>query len=157
MREQCHVHFLRWGECAKDCRGHQPQRESWWLIRLCCVRHHDWSAPFCAGTVLVQLNKGGSIIIASGSALMDNIRRMSIPYLKPGPFEKAFMHCFPRPEFWMQVSPRRSCFHDPQDGVKHQAVVLTLPASGFHTELCQHRSDYGPIFIWNVVPAHANS
>ena len=72
-----------------------------------------------------------------------------IPDLKFSPFEKAFMYGFPRSERWMQVPvpPGRSCFHDPQDGVKYQAVLLTLPASGFSAGLCQHRPDYVPIFV----------
>ena len=54
--------------------------------------------------------------------------RMSIPDLKLSPFEEVFMYHFLRPELLMQILPRYSYFHDPQDGVKRQAVILTLPA-----------------------------
>ena len=70
-----------------------------------------------------------------------------IPDLKLGPFKEAFMYCVPRPKLWMQVPPWRSCFHNPQEGIEHQTVILALPASGFSTDLCQHRSDYGPFFM----------
>lgn len=57
------------------------------------------------------------------------------------------MYRFPGPELWMQVPPGRSCFHESQDGVKHQTVILTFAASGFRTGLYQHRPDYGPFFV----------
>ena len=64
------------------------------------------------------------------------------------------MYRFSRPELRMQAPPRCSYFHVPQDGVKYQAVILTLPASGVSTGLCQHRPDYGPLFICDVVSVH---
>ena len=54
----------------------------------------------------------------------------------------------------MQVPPRCSCFHNPQDSIEHQAVIFAFASSGFSTGLCQHRPDYGPLFVGNIVSAH---
>ena len=85
--------------------------------------------------------------MASGSAFMDSMRRMSSQTSSLAHSRKAFMYRFPRPGLWMQVPPRRFCFHDPQDGVKHQAVILMLPSTGFGADLCQYRPDYDPLFV----------
>jgi len=67
------------------------------------------------------------------------------------------MYCVPRPKLRMQVPPRCACFHNPQDSIKYQAVVFTFASSGFSTGLRQHRPDYGPLFVGNVVSAHGKT
>ena len=79
------------------------------------------------------------------------------PVNRSGLFEEAFMYCVPRPKLRMQVPPRCACFHNPQDSIKYQAVVFTFASSGFSTGLRQHRPDYGPLFVGNVVSAHGKT
>ena len=64
------------------------------------------------------------------------------------------MYCVPWPKFWMQVPPGCSCFHNPQDSIEHEAIVFAFASSGLSAGLCQHRPDYGPLFVGNIVSAH---
>ena len=107
--------------------------------------------------MLVQLYKGGIDNYGFRICIYGQHAKDVIPDLQSGPFEEAFMYCVPRPKLRMQVPPRCACFHNPQDSIKCQAVVFTFASSGFSTGLRQHRPDYGPLFVGNVVSAHGKT
>ena len=107
--------------------------------------------------MLVQLYKGGIDNYGFRICIYGQHAKDVIPELQSGPFEEAFMYRVPRPKLRMQVPLRCACFHNPQDSIKYQAVVFTFASSGFSTGLRQHRPDYGPLFVGNVVSAHGKT
>ena len=107
--------------------------------------------------MLVQLYKGGIDNYGFRICIYGQHAKDVIPDLQSGPFEEAFMYRVPRPKLRMQVPLRCACFHNPQDSIKYQEVVFTFESSGFSTGLRQHRPDYGPLFVGNVVSAHGKT
>lgn len=69
---------------------------------------------------------------------MDNIRRMSSQTSSLAHWRKRLCTVFQGPNSGCKSRQGRSCFHESQDGVKHQTVILTFAASGFRTGLYQH-------------------
>lgn len=119
----------------------------------------DFVAPFCASCVLVSAIDGPinvvdlPIHLPFGIGFLLQRREDLLPDACALPAIKAAGDGAPRSISLWEISPRRSCSHDPQDRVEDQAMILCW-VSHFWVLRWQERTQSLPLLVCQFSSSH---